>query len=91
MRFISTRPVASQWLSGMPPREVEKAWLRVLNNPRDERDGAYHVFSVRHPIDWFWCELTVKEWQGEDFYDPFDLEPIESVISHWMPDDGVKV
>lgn len=87
MKSKNKRTVAAKWVEGMPSREIDIAWLRVLDNPRDNEEGARIVFGMRHPIDWFWCEVNIRDvFLKPGGLDCEDFEAIETVITHWMPE-----
>lgn len=67
---------AGEWMPGQPPRGVEAAWLRVVE---DTPDGALEraVLGLCDP-DGVWCQAG--RWQADDATDQ-----VEGEITHWMP------
>ena len=66
------------WLTGVPPEEVDMAWLRLLSHHPDN-DVAVVVLGV-FDLELGWS--IAGDWKGESYTDQ-----VLDAITHWMPYD----
>lgn len=74
----ANQPALSPWIAGVPPEDVDMAWLRLRSHDPDDEAEVAVLDVLDLELGW----MIAGDWKGESFTDQ-----VLEAITHFIPYD----